>query len=300
MRHCSTCVALHQALGDDLTSSPPSSGLSPAVSRVPDITWQTRICGLRSLRDLTQHFTTRADDSHAAPVSELPKAHLRLRWLSGMSRVGKGSSRCIELNHTLHRFCAGPRQFIWVLILRLQFPGGLLNALARKFTAQGHNLQVDIVLRRLPYLTQFAPTLSHLSVSIWVQGAALFTGILQISTHFTATPKFYPSTVMAHQFQMQFRGWALATFDLMNHLHMRFTPTWIPDQRLAPPYYRGCWHGVSRCSSVANVKRCRWLTTPPSLTTGKYFTTRRPSSYTRHGCIRLSPIVRNIPHRCLP
>ena len=28
--------------------------------------------GLRSLRDLTQHLTTRADDSHAAPVSELP------------------------------------------------------------------------------------------------------------------------------------------------------------------------------------------------------------------------------------
>ena len=24
--------------------------------------------GLRSLRDLTQHLTTRADDSHAAPV----------------------------------------------------------------------------------------------------------------------------------------------------------------------------------------------------------------------------------------
>ena len=26
--------------------------------------------GLRSLRDLTQHLTTRADDSHAAPVWE--------------------------------------------------------------------------------------------------------------------------------------------------------------------------------------------------------------------------------------
>ena len=25
--------------------------------------------GLRSLRDLTQHLTTRADDSHAAPVT---------------------------------------------------------------------------------------------------------------------------------------------------------------------------------------------------------------------------------------
>ena len=34
--------------------------------------------GLRSLRDLTQHLTTRADDSHAAPVLAFPKALLYL------------------------------------------------------------------------------------------------------------------------------------------------------------------------------------------------------------------------------
>ena len=34
--------------------------------------------GLRSLRDLTQHLTTRADDSHAAPVSPLPEGHPHL------------------------------------------------------------------------------------------------------------------------------------------------------------------------------------------------------------------------------
>jgi hypothetical protein len=33
---------------------------------------------LRSLRDLTQHLTTRADDSHAAPVFEFPKAPIYL------------------------------------------------------------------------------------------------------------------------------------------------------------------------------------------------------------------------------
>ena len=59
---------------DDLTSSPPSSELSPAVSpessplRVSN--WKQ---GLRSLRDLTQHLTTRADDNHAPPVSAVPK-----------------------------------------------------------------------------------------------------------------------------------------------------------------------------------------------------------------------------------
>ena len=31
--------------------------------------------GLRSLRDLTQHLTTRADDSRAAPVTQFPEGH---------------------------------------------------------------------------------------------------------------------------------------------------------------------------------------------------------------------------------
>ena len=54
---------------DDLTSSPPSSGLSPAVpSECPPLHAGYWGQGLRSLRDLTQHLTTRADDNHAPPV----------------------------------------------------------------------------------------------------------------------------------------------------------------------------------------------------------------------------------------
>ena len=54
---------------DDLTSSPPSSELSSAVSpESPTLLAGNRQQGLRSLRDLTQHLTTRADDSHAPPV----------------------------------------------------------------------------------------------------------------------------------------------------------------------------------------------------------------------------------------
>ena len=60
---------------DDLTSSPPSSVFSTAVSpESPTLlagNWQQ---GLRSLRDLTQHLTTRADDNHAPPVSTRPKS----------------------------------------------------------------------------------------------------------------------------------------------------------------------------------------------------------------------------------
>ena len=69
---------------DDLTSSPPSSELSTAVSpESPTLlagNWQQ---GLRSLRDLTQHLTTRADDNHAPPVSLPPKGHYVSITLSG-------------------------------------------------------------------------------------------------------------------------------------------------------------------------------------------------------------------------
>jgi hypothetical protein len=57
-----------------LTSSPPSSGLSPAVPpECPTLLAGNWRRGLRSLRDLTQHLTTRADDSHAAPVRRAPR-----------------------------------------------------------------------------------------------------------------------------------------------------------------------------------------------------------------------------------
>ncbi len=42
------------------------------------------------MRDLTQHLTTRADDSHAAPVTELLKeALLYFYRILGMSNPGK-------------------------------------------------------------------------------------------------------------------------------------------------------------------------------------------------------------------
>jgi hypothetical protein len=41
------------------------------------------------LRDLTQHLTTRADDSHAAPVSRFLAALPNLFGIPRMSRPGK-------------------------------------------------------------------------------------------------------------------------------------------------------------------------------------------------------------------
>ena len=91
---------------DDLTSSPPSSGLSPAVSsEFPSLHAGNRQQGLRSLRDLTQHFTARADDSHAAPVYSPQAADLSLNHSCICQAL---SSRIIELNHMLHRLCGPP------------------------------------------------------------------------------------------------------------------------------------------------------------------------------------------------
>ncbi len=44
--------------------------------------------GLRSLRDLTQHLTTRADDSHAPPVTQSEEAPIseRFRVMSNLGR----------------------------------------------------------------------------------------------------------------------------------------------------------------------------------------------------------------------
>ncbi len=74
--------------------------------------------------------------------------------------------------------------------------------------------------------------------------------------------------------------------------YVRFTPN-DSEQRLHPPYYRGCWHGVSRCL----LRRYRQgpLFTGFLRLSPQSFTTRRPSSLTRRGCVRLSPIAQYSP-----
>ena len=67
--------------------------------------------------------------------------------------------------------------------------------------------------------------------------------------------------------------------------YLPFTPN-NSEQRLHPSYYRGCWHEVSRGLFF----RYRHY-----LPGQKSFTTLRPSSLTRHGWIRLSPIVQYSP-----
>ncbi len=70
---------------------------------------------------------------------------------------------------------------------------------------------------------------------------------LLISTHFTATPgiPLSPLILKIHSFKCRPVVKPLVfTFDLHIRLHA-LTPS-ESEQRLLPPYYRGCWHGVSR------------------------------------------------------
>ena len=63
----------------------------------------------------------------------------------------------------------------------------------------------------------------------------------------------------------------------------------IPDNARIPPYYRGCWHGVSRCLFVRYRQAC-----PTHGVFLPYKSSLQPigqSSCTRHGWIRLPPIV---------
>ena len=94
-----------------LTSSPAFlQFVTGSILKVPGLTrWQIRK-RVALVAGPTQHLTTRADDSHAAPVCEFEGTSSSLKD-SLMSRPGR-PSRCIELNHMLHRVCAGPRQFI--------------------------------------------------------------------------------------------------------------------------------------------------------------------------------------------
>ena len=63
----------------DLTSSPPSSHLTAAVSpespTLLDGNWQQ---GLRSLWHLSRHLTARADDNHAAPRLQSLQTYISL------------------------------------------------------------------------------------------------------------------------------------------------------------------------------------------------------------------------------
>ncbi len=92
------------------------------------------------------------------------------------------------------------------------------------------------------------PTLSRLSVSIgpesrlrhWCSSRYLRISPLHREFH---SPLPYSSQAVSNALLLLSRRLSHLTYLTT---YTRFTPN-NSEQRLHPPYYRGCWHGVSRC-----------------------------------------------------
>ncbi len=132
--------------------------------------------------------------------------------------------------------------------MRPYSPGGALNALA---AALKGSIPPTPSAHRLPpglpgYLILFAPPAFAPQCQYRTRKPPSPPVFLLISTHFTATPgiPLSSSVLKIHSFAGR---WLSRRF---SHLTWRstytpFTPS-KSEQRSLPPYYRGCWHGVSR------------------------------------------------------
>ncbi len=133
--------------------------------------------------------------------------------------------------------------------MRPYSPGGALNAFASALkglkppTPSAHRLR-----RGLPgYLILFAPHAFESQRQLRTRKPPTLLVFFLISTHFTATPgiPLPPShsrmTVSEARLRLS-RKFSPLTY---HPAYTLFTPS-KSGQRLLPPYYRGCWHGVSR------------------------------------------------------
>ncbi len=186
--------------------------------------------------------------------------------------------------------------------MRPYSPGGALNALASAQkgsippTPSAHRLR-----RGLPgYLILFAPHAFASQRQYRAREPPSPPVFLPISTNFTSTPGIPLSSpeLKPGSFKCTSSVKRKAfTSDLPNRLHALYANN--SEQRLHPPYYRGCWHGVSRCF-------LRWYRQLSMLlaSTGFFPPDRalRPEGLHHPRGVAASgfPPLRKIPHCCLP
>ena len=144
------------------------------------------------MRDLTQHLTARADDSHAAPVLGLPEGH---------PFISEGFPRCqawvrffalLRLNHMLHRLCGPPSislSFNLATVLPRRGAYRVSYGTETYIPAPStHRLQRGLPGYLILFATHaFAP--QRQLPSRWPPSPPVF---LQISTDFTPTPGIPP------------------------------------------------------------------------------------------------------------
>ncbi len=134
--------------------------------------------------------------------------------------------------------------------MRSYSPGGALNALAPALGGSLPQAPSAHRLRRgLPgYLILFAPhavVIQRQQLPSRPPSPPVF---FRISTHSTATPGIPPASTVLESTSSHGRpGVEPQAFTTrLTDAYSPFTPS-DSGQRSHPPYYRGCWHGVSRC-----------------------------------------------------
>ncbi len=186
--------------------------------------------------------------------------------------------------------------------MRPYSPGGALNALASAQkgsippTPSAHRLR-----RGLPgYLILFAPHAFASQRQYRAREPPSPPVFLLISTNFTSTPGI---PLSSPELQPSSFKCTSSVSERLSHLtcstaYTRFTPS-NSEQRSHPPYYRGCWHGVSRCF-------LRWYRHSPILFASMTFfppdRALRPEGLHHPRGVAASgfPPLRKIPHCCLP
>ena len=156
--------------------------------------------------------------------------------------------------------------------MRAYSPGGILIALATTQSGLSPTTSSIHRLRQgLPgYLILFAPLAFAPQRQYQPRKPSSPLVFFHISTHFTATRgiPFSPSSL----YRLAVSNAAPGLSPGISHLTYKpayapFTPS-NSDQCLHPPYYRSCWHGVSRCF-FTKYYQIKWLFTTLSCSLAK-------------------------------
>ncbi len=148
--------------------------------------------------------------------------------------------------------------------MRAYSPGGALNALA---TARKGSIpptpSAQRLRRGLPgYLIPFAPHAFEPQRQFRARRPLSPPVFLRISKHFTANPEFRLPLTNSRPAVSEARPRLSPGIPLQTDRSAcaPFTPS-NSEQRLEPPYYRGCWHGVSR-SLFLRYRQTRGISSP--------------------------------------
>ena len=241
------------------------------------------------MRDLTQHLTTRADDSHAAPLMQSPKGISPSLESSPPVQTPVRFFALRRIKPHAPPLVRAPVNSFEFQALRPYSPGGVLIELSpARRTILPHTKYPSFTARTTGVSNPVrSPSFSCLSVRccpgsrLRLRCSSRYLRISPLHREFRF-PLQLSSLWVSEVLPRLSRGLSPQTAETA---YAPFTPS-NSEQRLPPPYYRGCWHGVSR-GLLLGYRH--------SLPQEQEFTTRGPSSSTRRRWVRVSPIAQDSP-----